>query len=283
MYNLTPIRSLPVATPLSGYYDDNFTGLREDGSFDFTQFFTNFDLDSDAAKYLDKWDPAKFLAILRVAAQPVPRPPQRKSNEEYEKTMAEYKRKLEARSQAKEQLEKDIETLDGIIMKMDEAKVPATDQLRSDFTAAKSFIFDAVANSSSRVLDIHLEFEDPLSAPGTPRTPAAPVLGTVPLPTITPVGTPGAGTPLTPGKRWPSMLTGPDGLVYRVVATPREIPFDSNYFPSVDALVIPATPSPSRSSPRTSRPPPVTKRPASNWLRTLSELRASASSQSVEL
>jgi hypothetical protein len=244
-------------TPLSNdEYGGNFSGLREDGSFDFTQFFANFDLNSEVAKYLDKWDPSLFLALLRVAASPVPKLPRSTLSLLNpnpagcsESAMTDYRMKLEARKQATAQLDKEINNLDAIITQMDNANVPGVNQLKRDFTAAKEFIFDAVANSSSRILDIHLEFKDSLSIPGTPRTPASPVLGTIPLPVVTPVATPGAPTPITPGRRWPSMLTGPDGLVYRVVATPREISFDSsNYFQST-----PIPPSPTASIASSSR------------------------------
>jgi len=290
MYNLTPIRSLPVLTPLSNdQHGENFSGLREDGSFDFTQFFTSFDLNSEVGKYLDEWDPALFLALLRVAASPAPKPPRSTSsllnpNPDgcSESAMAEYRMKLEARKQATSQLDKEINNLDAIITQMNDANVPGVDQLKREFTAAKGFIFEAVANSSSRILDIHLEFEDSLSTPGTPRTPASPVLGTIPLPVVTPVSTPRALTPITSGRRWPSMLTGPDGLAYRVVATPRDVSFDSsNYFQSHP---IPSSPTASTSSLSVDDswreriivqllPQPLSRRSSSNWLRTISELR----------
>lgn len=278
---------MPLSTPPARREAGNFTGLREDGSFDFTQFFTNFDLDSEVSKYLDEWDPARFLALLRVAAAPVPKPPRSTSSrlnpypeECSESAMNEYHAKLEAQRDANMQLEKDIERMDAIISQMDEANVPGAEQLKSDFAAAKGFIFDSMANSTSRILDIHLEFENSLSTPGTPRTPASPVLKTIPLPVVTPVAPPSPGAPLTPGRRWPSMLTGPDGLAYRVVATPREIPFDSSGYFQLQSIPVPPSPTASVSSKDESwrerisqlLPPPPTKRP-SNWLRTLSGLR----------
>lgn len=265
-----------MATPSpAGQYDDNSTGLREDGSFDFTRFFSKFDSGSELGKYIDKWDPAKFLALLRVAASSIPKPGQAsKPNLSFsEEDIKVYHSRLDARQEAKVQLEKNIEELDGVINKMD---IPGAEVLKSDFKSAKTFIFDSIANSNSRIMDIHLEFEESFSAPGTPRTPASPVLGTIPLPAITPAGTPSPGAPHTLERRWSSMLAGPDGLVYRVVATPRDVPFEPSCFLSTSHLSRRAVPL--RATTPTLRPPPA-PRPNSNRPRSLSGLRTTSTSQ----
>ncbi|PVF93305.1 hypothetical protein CPB86DRAFT_114621 [Serendipita vermifera] len=295
MDQLTPIRSLPVATP-GPTSKATEHGWREDGSFDFTQFFANFDLNSDVAQYLSEFDPTKFLSLLRLAASPPPRPPRATPTrfrlgkiEPSHTAMIDYQVKVDARNDAKAQLDKELAALDGVVSKMDETKVPGIEDLKKDFEAAKKFIFDAVANSNFQALDVHLEFEEPLRTPDVP-TPDAPKLGPISLPPMTPLGTPG---PVTPGgveTRWPSMLTDSNGLMYRIVATPRDLAYDAiGYFQSI---VIPPTPNANASMDpaKEQKPSPVDRpsvpvfgrRPTGSWLRSLSGLGNTRPHQAVE-
>ncbi|CAG8537721.1 708_t:CDS:2, partial [Acaulospora colombiana] len=143
---------------------------------------------------------------------------------------------------------------------MDGVKVPGIENLKKDFEAAKKFIFDAVANSNFQALDVHLEFEEPLRTPDVP-TPDAPRLGPISLPPMTPLGTPGPVTPSGVETRWPSMLTDENGLMYRIVATPRDLAYDAiGYFQSI---VIPPTPNANASmDPAKEQKPSPVDRPA---------------------
>ncbi|KIM24989.1 hypothetical protein M408DRAFT_331461 [Serendipita vermifera MAFF 305830] len=260
-------------------------GRREDGSFDFTQFFANFDLNSDVATYLNDFDPAKFLAELRLASSPPPVPPKgtfgrfaRRRSEPSQAAMIDYQAKVDERERAKGAVNKDLAALDDIVNKMDAAHVAGVEQLKQDFTAAKTFIFDAIAHSNSFSLEFHLEGIDELvGSPVLPSTPytRAPRLGTVDLPVVTPVDLPVEQT-----EKWPAILTGPTGLAYRIVATPMDVATDAmNYF-----RIIPPTPlneiKRSEASPRGPKgdsptTPGTGKRPSSGWFRSLSSLGSS--------
>ncbi|KAG8760383.1 hypothetical protein FRC14_003240 [Serendipita sp. 396] len=259
----SPIFNLPVSTPVPGC--NVHDGQREDGSFDLTQFFSHLDINSDAARYLDSLDPARFLALLKCAASPPPLPPgslsfsrfKRRKSEPSQEDMRNYQLKLDARNQARVQIYADLKALETVIDQMEKAQIPGIDQFKRDFIAAKGFILDAVENSNARILDIHLEREFGASpaTPGIP-TPPSPRLGTVPLPEITPIGTPapsGAATPRSTTQKWPSILIDPTGFAYRIIATPREVDSDStSYFhsrPSSSAAVEMAVRSPAEVSP----------------------------------
>jgi hypothetical protein len=194
--------------------------------------------------------------------------------------MIEYQAKVDARKDAKLQLDKELAALDNVVSKMDVAKVPGVEDLKKDFEAAKKFIFEAVANSNFRVLDVHLEFEESVRSPTVPPTPDAPRLGPIDLPRMTPLGTPGPNTPGESETRWPSLLTDPNGLMYRIVATPRDFAYDAiGYFQSV---VIPPTPNanPRSDSAKEHEPSPIERptppvfgrRPTAKWLRSFSGL-----------
>ena len=259
-------------------------GRREDGSFDFTQFFANFDLNSDVANHLNDFDPGKFLAELRLASSPPPIPPRgvsnrfsRRRSEPSHAANVDYQAKLDERNRAKEAVNKDLGALDDIVNQMDAAHVPGVERLKKDFTAAKTFIFDAIAHSSFRALEFHLEgIEDLVGTPDLPSTPftRAPRLGPVDLPVMTPVD-----VPESQADKWPTILTGPTGLAYRIVATPMDVATDAmNYF-----RIIPPTPlketklgEASRSSTGDSpKTPGASKRPTSGWFRSLSSLGSS--------
>ena len=123
---------------------------------------------------------------------------------------------------------------------MEEAGVDGVAQLKQDFAAAKAFIFDAVANSDTQALDIHIEFHDEddeddfdgleiLKQRVRTPPPPSPRMKPIPLPSITPGSTPrgwGRATPV-------------GGLGFRIVATPRETASEAlSYF----CNVIPPTP-----------------------------------------
>lgn len=256
-------------------------GRREDGSFDFTRFFANFDLNSNVANYLESFDPGKLLAELRLASSPPPVPPKgpasrfsRRRSEPSQAAMVDYQIKVDERNRAKEAVNKDLATLDDIVNQMNAAQVPGVEQLKKDFSAAKAFIFDTMAHSNSRALEFHLEGIDELVGTPTPSLPStpftrAPRLGPVDLPAMTPIE---SSEPQA--DKWPTILTGPTGFAYRIVATPMEVATDAmNYF-----RIIPPTPlndggrgegSSKGSSPKT---PGSARRPSSGWIRSLSGL-----------
>lgn len=266
-----------------------------------TQFFANFDLNTEVARCLQEFDPARFCALLKLAAAPLPEPSRpgsglwfRRKSEPSQPALAECQNKLEEREQAKVQLSKELEALDSIVEQMAEARVPGVDQLKQDFAATKAFIFDAIANSKYRALNIHLEFDEnastPVGTPGIPSAPPSPRLPTIPLPVVTPVPTPGPWHHTLPsGSKWPSMLLGANGLAYRVVATPCEVTSEATgYFSAPVSPPTPTSASPAsfKSVPKTSSIPsgmdrPVApvfgRRPTTAWIRRMSGLGSSHS------
>lgn len=289
------LQNLPVSTPTTplGERTSSRNARRDDGSFDLTQFFANFDLNSEVARCLQEFDPARFCALLRIAASPLPDPPkttsslfQRRRSEPFQTATIDYQRKLEERNQARTQLNKDLEALDKVVEQMEALHVPGIEQLKEDFTATKAFIFDAIANSKFRALDIHLEFDEgastPVSTPGIPPTPPSPQLRTIPLPVVTPVPTPGWNHTLPSGSKWPPILLGANGLAYRVVATPCQVESESaGYFsaPVTPPTPIAASPESFRSLPKESLTLPTAGRPVApvfgrrpTWIRRLSSL-----------
>ncbi|KAG8835467.1 hypothetical protein FRC17_003034 [Serendipita sp. 399] len=240
MESLVPRLKLPVSTPTPGV-DNLPSSQREDGSFDLTHFLANFDTNSEFACYLDSFDPARFLALLKCAASSPPHTPgsaligrfKRRKSEPSQEDVTAYQLKLESREQAKIQLNQDLEALERVVNEMEKDRMPGVHRFKHEFRAAKTFILNAIQNPDTRILDIHLEYETSPATPGVP-IPPSPRLGTIPLPGTTPVASPvpsGMSTPLSPTQKWPSILLGPTGFAYRIIATPRDIESDAtSYF-----------------------------------------------------
>ena len=127
---------------------------------------------------------------------------------------------------------------------MEEANVDGVVQLKQDLAAAKAFILDAVANSNTQALDVHIEFNDGgehdddddeaaeadfdglelLKRRVRTPPPPSPRMKPIPLPEITPGSTP---------KGW-GRATPVGGLGFRIVATPRRLaPEGFSYFCNV--------------------------------------------------
>jgi len=145
-----------------------------------------------------------------------------------------YERRLEEREQALEQLNDDLASLELCLHRMEEAGVDGVAQLKQDLAAAKTFIFDAVANCNVQALDVHIELNDDdnddwdcgedgggeyfdglelLKDRVRTPPPPSPRMKPIPLPEITPGSTPrgwGRATPV-------------GGLGFRIVATPRKV------------------------------------------------------------
>ncbi|CAG7850211.1 SubName: Full=Uncharacterized protein {ECO:0000313/EMBL:CCA73026.1} [Serendipita indica DSM 11827] len=281
----TAIRSLPVSPPPPGIEQTSHEAKREDGSYDFTPFFASLDTNSKLAQYLSNFDASKFLELLRAAASPLPAKPKlsqhkRRVSEPSQSAIDSYQAELDARERAKAYLCSEIEALDSAITQMEVANVPGVEALRKDFIGAKQFMLDAVANCNTKALTLHLEFDSTPSTPGMP-TPPSPRLGTVPLPEVTPTGTPEisrVNTPFSPAQNWPSMLMGPNGVVYRVVATPCELTDSSSYFQLRESSPS-SVPSPVSALLRRPAPPVFGRRPTATLLRSLSGLRKTSPNQ----
>jgi hypothetical protein len=216
-------------------------GQRKDGSFDFKQFFANFDLSSDVAEFWGtEFGPGKFLAELRMACYPPLILPKGTSGRFFCRrsgpshvAMVAHQAQLNERKRAKDAMDKGFAKLDDVVKEMDAAHVPGVEQLKMDFAAAKVFIFDGMAHSNSRVLEFHLESIKDLA--GTPSLPLGPHPGPVALPVMIPL----AATLGEFSERWPSILTGATGLAFRIVATPLDLPAETmNYFGIIASTLL---------------------------------------------